>query len=83
MARIREIDLPDQLLQAIQKRAAAQGITVEQQVVQDLALAEAGEEDLSEQELMVAIRRERQALADKGISLTPDELNEAKNWRRK
>jgi hypothetical protein len=83
MAKIREIDLPDQLLQAIQKRAAAQGITVEQRVVQDLAMAEAGEEDLSEQELLVAIRRERQALAEKGIGLTPDELTEAKNWRRK
>ena len=83
MATIKQLDVPDDLLQAIERSAAAHGISVEEQVVRDLSLVEGNGESLTEAELLQAIRQERQAMAAKGVRLTPGDLAEAKAWGRK
>ena len=82
MATLNQVRLPDELLAAIERRAKEQGITVEEQVVRDLALAE-GVSSGDEQALLVEIRRERQSMAEKGVFLTEEFLREAKAWGRK
>ena len=83
MATLKQLELPDELLRSIVDRANKQGISVEEQVVRDLALVESGRENSSEPELLAAVRREREELASKGVSLTDEVFAAARNWGRK
>lgn len=81
MATLNQLCLPDTLLAAIERRAKEQGISVEEQVVRDLALAEGVAAD-QEQALLAEIRREREVLASQGVRITDESLKRAKNWGR-
>jgi hypothetical protein len=83
MATLKQLQLPDELLHSIERRAAAQDITIQEQVVRDLSLAEKGPRDVDEKALLVLIRKEREEMAARGVYLTDELLREAKNWGRK
>ena len=80
MATLNQLQLPDELLAAIKRRAAEHGVSVEEQVLRDLADAE-GLRDWATPSIE-ELRRERQSMAARGIHLTEDILREAKNWGR-
>jgi len=81
MARIETGEIPDDVYRRIEQKAIADGVTVPQEVAKLLERAIA--EDEEEARLMAEVRRERQALAAKGVYLTDDFLTEAKAWGRK
>jgi hypothetical protein len=81
MAILNQLQLPDELLAAIARRAKEQGISIEEQVVRDLTRAECTSAE-DEQTLLAEIRREREAMAARGVHLTEDFLKKAKNWGR-
>jgi plasmid stability protein len=83
MASVNRFELPDELMRAIERRAAAHAISVEQQIVQDLSLVEHELGALDEQELLALVRREREEMAARGITISAAELAEAKAWGRK
>jgi hypothetical protein len=82
MATLNQMHLPDELLLAIQRRAQARGVTVEEQIVRDLEVAEVINGGSDEQALLAEIRRERQVMASKGVYLTEEFLRQAKKWGR-
>jgi plasmid stability protein len=81
MATLNQLSLPDELHAAIKRRAAEQGITIEEQVLRDLAVAEGMAMPVDANGLD-EIRRDRQAMASKGVHLTDDFLRDAKAWGR-
>jgi hypothetical protein len=87
MARLQSIELPDALLESIKKRATARGISVEEQVILDLKsvepVKEPADDELTEEELLQAIRRDREAMAARGVWLTQVDIDAAKRWGRK
>ena len=82
MATLDHINLPDDLLAAIQRRATEHGVSVQEQVVQDLAQATSPADTDDESRLLDEIRREREAMAAKGIWLTDESLKQAINEGR-
>ena len=82
MAMLNRVSLPDELFAAIQRRAGENGITVEEQVVRDLALAEDANGHVADAALLDEIRRERESVAAKGVFLTEEFLRRAKSWGR-
>lgn len=81
MGKLKQIELPDDLLDSIQRRAAAHQISVEEQIIRDLASAEREQND--EQNLLADIRRDREAMAARGIKLKQEDLEKARQWGRK
>ena len=70
------LTVPENLLHMIEARARNQGTTVDVQVAELLAKALA--EDAREAELLAEIRKEREEMANRGVFLTDDFINEAK-----
>jgi hypothetical protein len=83
MASVKQFELPDELMRAIERRAAARAVSVEEQIIQDLSLVEHELGALDEQELLAVVRREREEMAARGITITAAEIAEAKAWGRK
>jgi plasmid stability protein len=83
MATVKQIELPDELVRAIERRAAIFGHSFEEQVVSDLRFFAKEKEELAEEQLMVAVRREREELATRGVWATEEEINAAKVRGRK
>lgn len=88
MAIFKQVELPDELLRSLERRAAAHGLSVEQQMLMDLReISDECEtintELLSEEEMLTTVRRERQELAARGVWMTEDDVNTAKRWGRK
>lgn len=83
MAKLEQLEVPDDLLADIARRAKQRGVSIEQQVVTDLTIARAEQTVPAESALMDEIRRERDALARNGVHLTDDRLRDARNWGRR
>ena len=81
MATLNQLRLPDELLAAIKRRAAEHGISVEEQVLRDLAAAE-GVNGIVNSQTIDDLRQDRERMAARGVHLTDDFLREAKNWGR-
>ena len=80
---VRELHLPDELAELLGRRAAARGVTLEEQIVRDLATVEGNPDELTEDELLALIRRDRERMAAQGVHATEEFLAEAKAWGRK
>src|SRR3954447_18005261 len=74
MGTLNSLHLPDALHHALQRRAAARGITVEEQLVRDLESLGVVSDETDEASLVSAIRMDRDAMAAKGVYLTDEEL---------
>jgi hypothetical protein len=72
--------LPKTLFLQIEERARTNGTSVDAEAAELLARALA--DDAREAELLAEIRNERQEMADRGVFITDDFINEAKNWGR-
>jgi plasmid stability protein len=83
MSATKQVQLPDELAQALERRAAAHSISVEEQIVRDLSLVETELGALNETELLAEVRRDREAMARRGIKMTDEFLARAKAWGRK
>lgn len=86
MATLEIQNMPDELIEEIRRRAIAHGLSIEQQVVHDLAAMTPNppeRSDTDEEALLEEIRRERDALTAKGVYLTEEYLQQAKTWGRK
>ncbi len=81
MATLPALEVPDALLREIEQRALFHGISLEEQVVRDLARAQQ-DEAADEEALMEEIRRDREAVAARGVYLTDEFLQRAKRWGR-
>jgi hypothetical protein len=81
MAKLNDLEVPDQLLADIERRAKVHGVTVAEQVVEDLSRIQA--EKAGGAVVLDDIRVERESMARQGIRLTDDFLQEAKQWGRK
>jgi len=81
MATLNQLHLPDELLAAIRRRATENGISVEEQVLRDLAIAE-GVSEAAQAPSIDEIRRGREQMAARGVHLTDEFLREAKQWGR-
>jgi hypothetical protein len=82
MATISKVQLPDDLMHSIERRAASSNIPIEEQVVRDLLLADREQVKPDENAVLAEIRRDREAMAAKGVFLTDDFLKKAKSWGR-
>ena len=80
MARLNHLEIPDTLMEALRRRAAAHGLTVEEQAIRDLADAHRADED--ERTAMDEIRRERDAMAARGVFMTDAFLDATINLGR-
>ncbi len=72
--------VPLNLFHVLEDRAKASGKTVDDQVAEILTRALADE--AKEAELMAEIRKAREEMAARGISLTDEFIQEAKRWGR-
>lgn len=81
MATLDRLELPDELFDDLNRRAKLHGLSVEQQLVRDLAVAQERDPE-TEEALLRDIREERGMLAAKGVFLTDDFLDKAKRWGR-
>ena len=80
---IKQVELPDGLALALERRAAARSVTVEQQIVQDLSFVEMETVALAESDLMAEVRRGRASMANQGVFATDEFIVKAKAWGRK
>ena len=80
---LKPLDLPDPLAQALKRRAAASNVTIEEQIVRDLASVEVNISELPEPKLLELIRQDRDEMKRNGIWLTEEFLVEAKSLGRK
>ena len=83
MATLNGLRLPDELLHAMERRAAAHGVSLEEQIVRDLQSAAKADTNEGEAVSLGAIRRDRDAMAAKGIFLTDEVLKSAREWGRR
>lgn len=83
IATLKQVELPEEVFRSLERRAAAHGLSLEEQVVSDLSTIDAGLRVLTEEELLDAIRREREELAARGVWVTNEQINAAKNWGRR
>jgi hypothetical protein len=74
------LSIPDDLYSQLEQRARESGKTPTDHARQLLERALADE--IADAQLLAEIRRDRDAMAAKGIHLTDDMLREAKNWGR-
>ena len=74
-------NLPDELVEQIEKLARLRGISISEQAAEFLAKGVAAD-DVAEQLLLAEIRLEREELARRGVRITDDEITQAKNWGR-
>ena len=74
------LHIPEKLFHELEARAKAIGTTVDHTATELLAKALADE--AAEARLMTEIKREREAMAADGVSLTEEFANEAKRWGR-
>ena len=75
------LTVPDALLQQIQERARARGTTIDAQAAE--LLADALSREKAEEQLLAEIRKERDEMARRGVFLSNEAIQEAKNWGRK
>jgi len=75
------LTVPDDLFKELEERARARGISVDGEAAE--LLARALDRDKRESQLMSEIRKEREELARRGVFLTDEIIQQAKNWGRK
>lgn len=86
MATLELQNVPEELVEQIRRRAESRGVSVEEQVVCDLSIippAPPKRTDKEEEALLEEIRRDREELAARGVFITKEMIDEAKNWGRK
>ena len=81
MATLDGVQLPDELVDDLKRRAKLRGLSLQEQVVRDLSLARE-RDPAAEEALMREIREEREKLAARGVRLTDDFLDQAKRRGR-
>lgn len=75
-------NLPEELYQQIETLARVRGKSVSEVAADFLAKALADDEE-TEARLMAEIRAEREEMAKRGVWITEEDINEARNWGRK
>ncbi|HEX4794567.1 MAG TPA: hypothetical protein VH370_12280 [Humisphaera sp.] len=80
MAANSTLTVPEGLFKELEERARAHGITVDGEAAE--LLAKALDRDKRESQLMSEIRKEREELARRGVFLTDDVIQQARNWGR-
>jgi plasmid stability protein len=86
MATLELQNMPEELMEEIRRRARSHGVSVEEQVVRDLSAIPnepPARTDEEEEKMLEEIRREREELASRGVFITKEMIDEAKNWGRK
>ncbi|HWE96172.1 MAG TPA: hypothetical protein VG269_19570 [Tepidisphaeraceae bacterium] len=79
MATSDTVTVPHDLFHQIEERARAAGTTVDAQTTELLTRALA--EEMRERNLVNEVRKERGALASRGVYLTDDSIRQAIQWR--
>ena len=74
-------NLPDELYQQIEKLARIHGRSVGEEAAEFLLRGLSNDED-REAMLMEEIRADREAMAKRGVWITPEDIRAAKNWGR-
>jgi hypothetical protein len=80
MATSDTVTVPHDLFHQIEERARAAGKSVDAQAAELLTKALADE--LRERQLLSEVRKEREAIAGRGVYLTDDSIRQAKEWGR-
>lgn len=81
MATLDGVQLPDELVEDLKRRAKLRGLSLQEQLVRDLSLARE-RDPAAEEALLREIREEREKLAARGVHLTDEFLDRSKRWGR-